>query len=280
MAFPTCQDAVLTLEAAMSVKRSHSPDYPAVSLRDAVDRIRKLHTKIQGHTAPREIVAQGIGYASLNGASMSAIAALRKYGLLEKVGDGLKISERALQILFPASLKEKDEGVRAAALTPPLFAELHAQFGGVPDIDLLRNYLVRKGFLSSAVAPAINAFRETMELVTADSGLYNRPHEMEITPSGELTAVKAPNLTPELPPPISNATHPTFESMVSIAPQLNERKLFQYDLENGVGGIGIVTRGQIDTAEALAIVADWIKMKQKELKRKAKLPTASEEVPS
>ncbi len=142
----------------MSAKRTHSPDYPSISLREAIDRTNRLYQKIQGHAAPREIIATGLGYQSLNGASMSVIASLRKYGLLEKNRELLKVSALATRILFPRSEDERLQAQREAGLTPPLFESLYVAFGGqFPDEGLLTNHLIRMGFLMAAAKSAMAA---------------------------------------------------------------------------------------------------------------------------
>jgi hypothetical protein len=155
-------------------ERVRSPNYPAMSLPEAVQQIQKLFAKISQHPAPRESVATGLGYSGLHGASATAISALLKYGLLDRDGEDYKIGERAMKIIAPHSPAEKAEALKAAARDPALFAELIDHFkGDVPNDDLLRSYLIRKGFATAAVPQVIEAFRETMELVTRDGNVYS-----------------------------------------------------------------------------------------------------------
>jgi hypothetical protein len=146
-------------------KRVRSPNYPALSLPMAIEKVAALYRAQHTHAAPREIVARSMGHNSLNGASASAISAVQKYGLLAKVGEGLKISDRALRILHPHSAGEKAEAIREAAYEPSLFAELRDRFSGrMPSEDLLKNYLIRKGFAPAALTAVIAAYRETSEM--------------------------------------------------------------------------------------------------------------------
>jgi hypothetical protein len=149
------------------VKRGRSPNYPAISLKQAVEGIAKLYSKIHRHPAPREAVATSLGYSGLHGSSMSAISALVKYGFLEKLGDDLKLTERAMQIIAPHTPEEKQEALRTAANAPALFNEMLEHFKGdvPPSDDLIRSYLIRRNFVASAVPQVIQSFRETMELV-------------------------------------------------------------------------------------------------------------------
>src|SRR5690242_15075647 len=92
-------------------KRSRSPSYPAISLPDAVQRLRALYDNIHTHSAPRDVIARGMGYASLSGASASAISALVKYGLLDRSGEELRVSERGMAILHPHDPVERARAI-------------------------------------------------------------------------------------------------------------------------------------------------------------------------
>src|SRR5262249_6738441 len=127
---------------------------------------------------PREVAVRGMGYNSLNGASATAISALHKYGLLDRVGDEVKISDRALRILHPESPEERGEAILEAAREPSLFGELAERFPGrMPSDDLLRNYLIRHGFAPAAVTAVIVAYRETSEIAARESALHDSPHD-------------------------------------------------------------------------------------------------------
>jgi hypothetical protein len=144
-----------------------------MSLAQAVQQIAKLFEKINQHAAPREALATGLGYSGLHGASATAISALLKYGLLDRDGEDYKLSERAMKIIAPHSPSEKAEALNAAARDPALFTELIEYFkGDVPNDDLMRAYLIRRGFAPAAIPQVIQAFRETMELVTREANAY------------------------------------------------------------------------------------------------------------
>lgn len=271
---------------AITINRTHSPDYPAIGLPEAIERARRLHGKIQNLPAPREIVVKGLGYSSLNGASMSSLASLRKFGLLERAkGGDMKLSSLALKILFPSSEKERASAVQEAAMKPQLFAELASHFGkGALDDDLLRNHLVRQGFLLSAIPQAANSFRQTMTLVPQDGGDYNLEDEVETEETGEMPPSSATIQGQELAlRPTQPQTADTLElsGVRGMAAHASERRLFDYDLEAG-GGVGVVIRGHVDTVEALEIVSTWVEVKRKEIERRAKasLIKAAEGLPA
>jgi hypothetical protein len=154
--------------------RVRSPNYPALSLTDAVERVVRVFQKEHRHPSPKEVVMKGMGYGSVNGASLGALSATVKYGLLDKQGDQYRVSDRALTILHPHNSQERSEALRAAATAPPLFADMIKDFpGSAPSDENLRAYLIRRGFSAGALTAVIQAFRETIELVTPESTGYD-----------------------------------------------------------------------------------------------------------
>lgn len=199
-------------------KRIRSPNYPALSLPEAIKRVQALYGAHHTHAAPREVVAKGLGYNSLNGASMTAISALQKYGLIDRAGDGLKVSERALRILLPHSPVERATAIQEAANDPPLFAELKENFPDrIPGDDLLRNYLLRRGFAPGAVSSVIAAYRETSEMaeeeVRAHDSLHGQSQE-------HAAAMSAAQQIPAFANEIRSSVGPAMQSQASPkAPQ-------------------------------------------------------------
>ena len=151
-------------------KRVRSPNYPSISLPDAIRRLETLFGSIQQHYAPREVVLAGIGYAKAHGASLTALSAMGKYGLLDRQGEEYKVSERGLMILHPETEDERHTAISEAAQEPRLFADIHERFpGGTTNDDLLRSYLVRRGFGQSALVNVLQSYRETMEFVDSEA---------------------------------------------------------------------------------------------------------------
>ena len=239
-------------------KRVRSPNYPAMSLKEAVQRAGEVHTNQHTHGAPREVVAKSMGYNSLNGASATAISALIKYGLLEGRAEDIKISDRAMRILHPQSSQEKAEAVREAALAPELFKELAERFPGrTPADELLRSYLIRNGFASAAVSSVIRSYRETNEFVEEVAGAYD-----------------SSNQEPGLGDPSMQTASDTSASAGmkqdnnTLLLKGNERSIVSYSFEGG-GVLRIIVGGDIDTEEALEMAETQIAIKRKELQLRA-----------
>lgn len=157
--------------------RVRSPNYPSISLPEAIERARKVYDREHTHKAAPEVIAKALGYAGLNGSSLSAISALKKYGLLEDVGKDWKISQAALLILVdPPESSERADAIRRAAHAPALFATLLEEYGEkAPSDENLRAFLLKRGFAQSAVDAPIRAYRETLEFVSKLPGAKNLP---------------------------------------------------------------------------------------------------------
>jgi hypothetical protein len=214
-------------------------------LKEAVDKVSLLYRVNQLHPAPREVVAKGLGYSGLNGASATAISALNKYGLLEGRGDDLRVSERAMSILHPHSREERVQALRAAASEPKLFADLAERFpGGVHNDELLKNYLLRNGFALTAVTQAIQAYRETSEFVALEAAGYDSPSQSRKEEPPVNTQIGTPSAIKNPTPNI--AVHSTQHTE-------DERVLHRFDFADG-GFVEIKVSRDVDAELALQVI--------------------------
>jgi len=186
--------------------RVRSPNYPALSLPEAIEAVTKIHTAEQHLAAPKEVVAKHLGYASFHGLAARIVSAVEKYGLLEDVNDDkVKVSPLAMSILFPSGPEEKQRAINEAAFKPPLFAAIKEEWQGErPSDQNLRVYLVRKKFGSDALDRVIEIYKETMDLVTQDSEAY-APANTDAKGKQEKPPMHAPAGTgtrPAPPPPV------------------------------------------------------------------------------
>jgi hypothetical protein len=154
--------------------RIRSPNYPQISLAEAIRRIEQIRSKEGRNPASRDVLSKLLGFGGVNGASIGVLSAVSKYGLLEDAGNKeLKVSDLADSILFPHTPDEKTDALREAAVRPLLFAEIGEKWPNHPPSDEnLRSYLMRRGFSRGALDNAIACYRETMALVTGGDGSY------------------------------------------------------------------------------------------------------------
>lgn len=195
--------------------RIRSPNYPGISLPEAIQRVKEIHGEEQHLAADKGVIAKHLGYGGLNGASLKVISALGKYGLLEEVqGDKLRVSKLALAILFPENENRKADAIREAASKPALFGELLDQWEGeIPSDANLQSYLIRRNFAQSAIDKVIKSFRETMDLITPQNEAYDSspPYVRDIT--GVEKLMEQSGL---MPPPGSQKPPPPSGMRVSI----------------------------------------------------------------
>lgn len=170
------------------MSRTRSPNYPAISLADALESVEQIYRK--NDTAPMEkiAVAKALDYTSLNGASLSKISALDKYGLLDRNDGGYRVSSRAVTITRGVDPQEKHVALLEAATAPSTFEELYEMYGEREvSVETIRAFLeTKRGFKPSAAKKAAKNFRETMRLVSESSNGYDGADEYQEEDAPEL----------------------------------------------------------------------------------------------
>jgi hypothetical protein len=166
------EDEVLTTAAKRTATANRSPNYPQMSIEQAIIRVKKVYAIEHTHSVPEMSVAVDLGYSTLNGSSKSVISALKKYGLLAVSGGELRVSEDAIAISeLPAGNYERSEAVRRCALRPIIFRELHERYGDskLPSDASIRHFLIGRGFESDGANQVIRFFKETLEYLSKEA---------------------------------------------------------------------------------------------------------------
>lgn len=151
----------------MSDGRSRSPSYPSTPLPEAIDMIKKIHQQERTNAINREVAAKALGYSGISGRSATVLANLAQYGLLERVGKSeIRVSARAVEILYPDDEKSRRTALWEAAQEPELFQKIFQRFtDGHPSRNSLEAFLIKEGFTDAAIPSAIRAFQETFSWV-------------------------------------------------------------------------------------------------------------------
>jgi len=152
--------------------RLRSPNYPSISLPEAISKVKLIYEREYTNQASREVMIKAMGYSGINGASAVVFSALSKYGLIISTGnDQYKISEDGLNlILFQKGEAPRAQAIERAAFSPQLFADLHEQYPATPPSDEnLTAYLVKKSFNPRWVSDIIRSYRDTIELVSIET---------------------------------------------------------------------------------------------------------------
>lgn len=151
--------------------KARSPGYPTIGLREAIEKVKLVFEKDYQNRIPRELVAQHMGYRSLNGKSLGILSAVSKFGLLEGRGDENHVSDLALEIIaHPSGTQERARAIVEAASRPDLFSELDLRFqdGRVSDAAI-KSYLITKKFIPQAADIVVRSYRETKEFLHSET---------------------------------------------------------------------------------------------------------------
>lgn len=211
------------------MNRVRSPNYPSLSLKQAIDMVSKIHRANRTNVITRQDAAQAMGYTGLTGRSMTVIGALSQFGLISKAGKGdVKVSPLAVDILYAEGDQEKNEAMRKAAFTPQLFRDIRDRFSdGIPSENAIRSFLIKQEFSDSAVGPAINAFMATYrEIEHLKDSVDSVRASSEAPDVAQINVeVKHPVATPAVSSsqPIGSTISPVFTSAaIEAAPELNQ----------------------------------------------------------
>jgi hypothetical protein len=176
-----------------------SPNFPSMSLGEAVEAIKKVHAAEGRSKVPRLSVAKPLGYSSINGRSLSILGALKAYGLLEGRGDELRISQEGFILAnAPADSTEYREALVASFRAPSAFQRFTDEDEGA-SAETLKWKLQKGGFQAESAERLVRVYRESRDLVNATKGAY------ESDGTGEQK--------PDEPSPM----HPVFDEMMSGA---------------------------------------------------------------
>jgi hypothetical protein len=147
--------------------KMRSPNYPARGLGEAVELARKFWEKDKRSEVSTRSVAKTMGYNSFCGAAQVALAAMRKYGLVENYCGGIRLSDSAMHILQQRG-NERLRELRKAALRPELFRQVYDSHRGASP-DALQSHLVTKlSFSEGGAKGFIRSFRETLIVAELD----------------------------------------------------------------------------------------------------------------
>src|SRR5258705_12421046 len=90
--------------------RHRSPNYPAIDLGKAVERVGELYKSAKTHFVPVSVAHERWEYKALGSVGDQAVAALKSFGLVDIEGAGdkrqLRVSEAARRILLGSPDRE------------------------------------------------------------------------------------------------------------------------------------------------------------------------------
>lgn len=175
------------MEEQESRKKDRSPNFPFISLENAIARARAFYDEERKGAAPVTRAAIHWKYSPNSSGLIQTVAALKSYGLMSDEGSGadrrLKLTELALRIVLDTRIEslERQEMIRRAALNPSVSAEVHSNWPeGLPSDDTLNHYLVlERAFAPANASRAVKILKENQQLAGIFGGL-NLSEEVEI----------------------------------------------------------------------------------------------------
>lgn len=149
--------------------RGRSPSYPGINLESAIERAKTIWKAEGQNLVPIGAAFEHWGYKPKSSGGLTALAALKKFGLIEDEGSGenrrIKLSQLALDIIWDEreSSPDREKAIREAALAPTIHQELWEEYNGnIPSDATLRIELRKKKFTESAIEEFIREFDQTL----------------------------------------------------------------------------------------------------------------------
>jgi hypothetical protein len=155
-----------------------SPNYPAISLADAVSLTQKLWEREKKTVVPPLEAAKTWGYSIMSGPARTKLSALRKYGLVNDIGDGVQVSQLAMRILHqPVGNRDRQDATQEAALKPELFDQVYKTHKDSSDATLCSYLVVSKNFTEEGSKVFAKSFRETISFADLTGDVTVPQHE-------------------------------------------------------------------------------------------------------
>lgn len=154
---------------------TRSPNYPAIDIGKAIDRVRTLYGIERQHSMSATQAVKHWGYSTLNSPGGGQLAALARFGLIEDEGTKddrkVRVTDLAVKILEHPDPVERDAGVRDAAMLPAVHQDMWQKYGAdLPSEDNLRWFLTReRGFSENGAKDFLKEYRATIDFAKLDS---------------------------------------------------------------------------------------------------------------
>lgn len=146
---------------------ARSPSYPQINLQSAIEFVRKVYRGAHRASISSDAVIDLMGYSGKSGRALSAVGALKQYGLLEGRDDAIRVTDLALSLIEPMSESEFAESALESACSPDLFSDFYREFElRLPSEGVLRSLAIRKyDFTDTGAQKLAKNYVSTMQYV-------------------------------------------------------------------------------------------------------------------
>jgi hypothetical protein len=153
--------------------KHRSPNHPVIDLKAAIEKTAALQGLYGTRPVLYAIFCKAFEYNPVSSRVQQLLASLKAYGLvtIEGMRDARKIAVSPSADRIIRKAPDRDQLIRAAALTPHIYKEVWAHYesdGALPHDDILRQYLVWERpagsrFAEDAVNGFIRHLRKTLQ---------------------------------------------------------------------------------------------------------------------
>ncbi len=243
-----------------SRKKDRSPNFPFITLEQALDRARQFYNKEKRSAAPFTVAAEHWRYSPASSGALQTAAALKSYGLMVDEGGGgsrkLKLTDLALRILLdtrPESI-EREQYKREAALSPTVAAEVYEKWPNeLPSESSLNHHLILERGFSPPTAMKVS------KIIIQNHDLIYKLAKDNQSYSNETSKDSEFNKTPVIEAHTENESANSVSTKKAVARV--ERIIDPY-------GIDIVLQFSSEpTSDSYEFLKDYIELRLKGLKR-------------
>lgn len=160
-----------------------SPNFPAISLSDALGKARTLYEKDRRAWTSISTVLSHLGFsAKLSGSTARVISAMRQFGLIEQNDKLVRVSDAVVRVLtLSDGAPERSKALRDCVLKPQIYREIFNEYPeGLPSDEALKDYLlVQKKFNPDSVDTFLRVFRASTEFAKVSPTAYAGANSQE-----------------------------------------------------------------------------------------------------
>ncbi len=169
-----------------------SPNYPAVPLPESINDASKIFDKEKRTVLNDDSVVKALGYSGLSGRSRTRLSCLRKYGLLDVVGNGNQISQLALKILHLPDNSERLTAIQEAALRPDVFKHFYQTHKDASEQSISSELVINHKYSPEGAKAFAKSFRETIIFAKLDGVRYTSSDDEHKTEAGSGASTNQP----------------------------------------------------------------------------------------
>jgi hypothetical protein len=154
-----------------------SPKWPAFTLPEALAKARIIYNHEKRNPTTMEVMMGHLGLKIGTGSANRALAALRAYGLIDRLAGGnYVVSDRAwrLLVVLTEDSPEREQLMREAAMAPTLFKEIANLYPDeLPSDATMRSYLLlNKGFNENSIGRFLEVFKAALAIAKSGGSDY------------------------------------------------------------------------------------------------------------